>query len=184
VSAGRTPSQTVGPYFAIGLPWPEGPHVVPEGTPEAVWIRGAILDGAGDRVPDSMIETWQAGPDGLFASPRGRSGDERGFRGFGRASAEPDGAFEILTVKPGPLRGADGETQAPHLDVSVFARGLLKRVVTRMYFADEEEANAADPVLSAIDPDRRATLIARPTADGYHFDVRLQGEGETVFFDV
>jgi len=184
VSAGRTPSQTVGPYFAIGLPWPEGPYVVPDGAPGAIWVRGTVLDGAGERVPDSMIETWQAGPDGLFAPARDRSGDERAFRGFGRASAEPDGAFEFLTVKPGCVHGKDGQTQAPHIDVSVFARGLLKRVVTRAYFADEEDANAADPVLSALDPGRRETLIARPTADGYHFDVRLQGEGETVFFDV
>ena len=184
MSAGRTPSQTVGPFFAIGLPWAEGPYVVPEGTAGAIWLRGTVYDGAGEPVPDAMIETWQAGPDGRFADPR-NPGDERdGFRGFGRASAEPAGEFAILTVKPGSVAATDGRYEAPHIDVSVFARGLLKRVVTRIYFGDEEAANAADPVLSSIDPDRRATLVARPAEDGYAFDVRLQGDGETVFFRV
>jgi len=184
VTADRTPSQTVGPFFAIGLPWGEGPYVVPEGTPASIWVRGIVFDGAGEPVPDALIETWQAGPDGRFADPR-NPGDERaGFRGFGRASAEPAGAFAILTVKPGSLAAEDGRREAPHIDASVFARGLLKHVVTRIYFGDEEAANAADPVLSSIDPDRRTTLIAAPAEDGYRFDVRLQGDGETVFFRV
>ncbi len=175
----RTPSQTIGPFFAIGLPWDDGPYVVREGTEGAIWIRGVVLDGEGTPVPDSMVETWQADPGGRFDRP----GD--GFRGFGRGCADPDGRYAILTVKPGMVPAADGSPQAPHIDVSVFARGLLKRVVTRIYFADEEAANAADPVLSHVtDPDARTTLIAQATDDGYRFDIRLQGERETVFFEL
>jgi protocatechuate 3,4-dioxygenase alpha subunit len=173
---GITPSQTVGPLFAIGLPWPDGPFVVEEGTPGAIWIRGLVTDGQGDPVPDAMIETWQAGPDGRF--------DHAAFRGFGRCPTDEDGRFGILTLKPGPVPGPDGTTQAPHVDLSLFARGLLNRVVTRVYFADEAEANASDPVLGAVDPDARGTLLARPSDDGYVFDVRLQGADETVFFAV
>jgi protocatechuate 3,4-dioxygenase, alpha subunit len=178
----RTPSQTVGPFFAIGLPWAEGQYVVPEGTRGAIWLRGTVYDGAGDPVPDSMVETWQPNAEGAFAGPRNPGEDEGGFRGFGRASAEPEGEFAVLTVKPGGVASQDGAFEAPHIDVAVFARGLLKHVVTRVYFGDEEAANAADPVLAGVDPDRRSTLIARPIEDGYRFDIRLQGEGETVFF--
>jgi protocatechuate 3,4-dioxygenase alpha subunit len=182
---GTTPSQTVGPYFAIGLPWPDGPYVVEEGTPGAIWIEGCVYDGNGDPIPDALIETWQADPDGRFnhpGDPRGRAGD---FRGFGRAPCDDDGRYRLLTLKPGPVPGPDGTTQAPHIDVSVFARGMLNRVVTRIYFADEEQANAADPVLQTVADDaRRATLIAQPTEDGYRHDFRLQGEDETVFFAV
>jgi protocatechuate 3,4-dioxygenase alpha subunit len=120
-------------------------------------------------VPDALIETWQTEPSAL-----------PGFRGFARCGYEQgDGTWEVWTVKPGPVAGA-----APHLAVSVFARGLLNRCVTRIYFADEEEANAADPVLRTVPADRRATLLAEPSEDGYRFDIRLQGSGETVFFAV
>jgi protocatechuate 3,4-dioxygenase, alpha subunit len=184
-----TPSQTVGPYFAMRLPWPDGPFVVPEGTAGAVTIVGRLYDGAGNVIPDGLIETWQAGPDGRFAhpdDPRGAAvGGYHAFRGFGRCATAPDGSFRIVTVKPGPLPAPDGLVEAPHLDVSVFARGLLDRVVTRMYFPDEQQANAADPVLGSVEEDRRATLIAVPGPDGeLRFDIRLQGPGETVFFDV
>jgi protocatechuate 3,4-dioxygenase alpha subunit len=163
----ETPSQTVGPYFAIGLPWPDGPYAVPEGTPGAVWLRGQVTDGAGEPVPDAMLETWQSGSEG---------------RGFARCGTTDDGWYAILFRKPDPVPGPDGTTQAPHLAMSVFARGLLHRVVTRVYFDDEAEANAADPVLTSVaEPDRRATLIAERGDDGYRFDIRLQGEGETVF---
>jgi protocatechuate 3,4-dioxygenase alpha subunit len=163
----ETPSQTVGPYFAIGLPWPEGPYAVPAGTPGAVWLRGQVTDGAGDPIGDAMLETWQSGSEG---------------RGFARCGTDDDGCYAILFRKPGPVPGPDGTTQAPHLAMSVFARGLLHRVVTRVYFDDEAEANAADPVLTSVaEPDRRATLIAERGDDGYRFDIRLQGEGETVF---
>jgi protocatechuate 3,4-dioxygenase, alpha subunit len=200
-----TPSQTVGPFLAICLPWPDGPFVVREGTPGAITITGLVLDGAGEPVPDALIETWQADADGRFDhpdDPRGPSETstaESGFRGFGRSATDQDGRYRIVTVRPGPLpyptggsggsspRASTGDIEAPHLDVSVFARGLLDRVVTRIYFADEAEANAADPVLSAItEPERRETLLATPgdLAGEFIFDIRLRGERETVFFDV
>ena len=222
-----TPSQTIGPFLAIGLPWPDGPFVVPEGTPGAITISGLVLDGAGEPVPDALIETWQAAPDGSFAhpdDPRGPGAARRpapglapgrtvpvpgrgcgcraggcgcraggagtaGFRGFGRCPTDGDGRYRIITLRPGALPGPDGRAEAPHLDVSVFARGLLDRVVTRIYFPDEAAANAADPVLAAItSDDRRATLIAvaEPGAGPgtFRFDIRLQSGRETVFFDV
>ena len=184
-----TPSATVGPYFTLRLPFPEGPYVVPAGTPGAVTIFGRLRDGAGDPVPDGLIETWQADPDGRFAHPD----DPRGpipdgdllFRGFGRCPTGHDGTFKIVTLKPGALPFGDGRTEAPHLDVSVFARGMLDRTVTRIYFPDETAANEADPVLQAVPADRRATLIAVPAGDHLlRFDIRLQGDGETVFFDL
>ncbi len=186
---GLTPSQTVGPFLAIGLPWPDGPFVVPDGTPGAVSISGRVLDGAGEPVPDALVETWQAAPDGTFAHPDDPRGPgPAGFRGFGRCPTGGDGGYRIITLRPGPVPAPGGGTEAPHLDVSVFARGLLDRVVTRIYFPDEEAANGADPVLAAIPGDRRATLIAAadPAAGegAFRFDIRLQGGRETVFFDV
>jgi protocatechuate 3,4-dioxygenase alpha subunit len=178
-----TASQTVGPFFAMRLPWPEGPFVVPEGTPGAVMIIGRVFDGAGNTIPDAMIETWQADPD----DPRGASAaGYRSFRGFGRCATSPDGSYRIVTLKPGPLPCPDGGTEAPHIDISVFARGMLDRLVTRLYFPDEAQANAADPVLSSIpERDRHDTLLAVAEPGGVlRFDVRLQGERETVFFDV
>jgi len=180
-----TPSQTVGPYLHIGLDWPDGPFVVPEGTPDAVWLRGRIVDGNGDPVPDGMVETWQADPDGRFDHPDDPRGAVAGFRGFGRCATGPDGEYAVLTLKPGVVPGPDGTPQAPHIAVSVFARGLLNRVVTRAYFADEPDANAADAVLLSVpDEGARATLIAGRTPDGYRFDIRLRGDDETVFFAV
>jgi protocatechuate 3,4-dioxygenase alpha subunit len=188
VTAKLTPSQTVGPFLAIGLPWPDGPFVVPEDTAGAITITGRVLDGAGDPVTDALVETWQAGPDGRFAhpdDPRGTAGP--GFRGFGRCPTGPDGAYRIVTLKPGPLPSPGGGTEAPHLDVSVFARGLLDRVVTRVYFPDEEQANETDPVLASMAQARAATLIAAADPDvpgRLVFDIPLQGSQETVFFDV
>ena len=189
MTAGLTPSQTVGPFLAIGLPWPDGPFVVPEDTAGAITITGRVFDGAGDPVADALVETWQADPDGRFAhpdDPRGAVGP--GFRGFGRCPTGPDGAYRIVTLKPGPLPSPGGGTEAPHLDVSVFARGLLDRVVTRVYFPDEGQANETDPVLASIgDPARAATLIAAADPDvpgRLVFDIHLQGGQETVFFDV
>ena len=179
-----TPSQTIGPFFSIGLTWDDGAFVVPEGTDGAFWIRGRVTDGEGEPVPDAVVETWQADPDGRYRPPDDPRADGGGFRGFARAPTDKQGAFAIHTVKPGPVPGAGGTTQAPHLAVSVFARGLLNRVVTRVYFADEADLNAADPVLAGLPADRRATLLAEPADDGYRFDVRLQGEDETVFFAV
>ncbi len=158
-----TPPQTVGPFFAIGLPWPDGPQVVEPGSEGAVTLRGAIYDGEGAPVPDALVETWQRDP----APPA---------RGFGRCPTGEDGRWAIVTRKP---RAAGGE--APHVAVAVFARGLLDRVPTRIYFEDEPEANAADPLLSALAPERRATLIAAAEDGGYRFDIHLQGDHETVF---
>jgi protocatechuate 3,4-dioxygenase alpha subunit len=195
VTARLTPAQTSGPYLAIGLPWPDGPFAVAEGTPGAVTITGLVWDGAGEPVRDALVETWQADPDGRFdhpADPRGRRRPaEPSFRGFGRCLTGPDGAYRIVTLRPGPLPSPDGGTEAPHIDVSVFARGLLGRLVTRIYFPGERAANEADPVLRAIaDPGRRATLIAAAQPGppggpgGFRFDIHLQGDQETVFFDV
>jgi protocatechuate 3,4-dioxygenase alpha subunit len=184
---GPTPSATVGPYLAIGLTWADGPHAVAEGTPGAIWLRGRVFDGNGDLVPDAMIETWQADPDGRFPSaedPRGAV-TLPGFRGLGRSHTVDGGQYAVLTLKPGRVPDGEGGLQAPHVDVSVFARGLLDRVVTRIYFADEAEANAEDVVLASLPDDAsRRTLIAQPTEDGYVLDIHLQGEDETVFFAV
>jgi protocatechuate 3,4-dioxygenase, alpha subunit len=184
---GTTPSQTVGPFLAIGLPWDRGPLAVPEDTPGAIRIGGIVYDGAGEPVPDSLIETWQADGEGLFADREGHGGPSRlpRFRGFARCGEEDgDGRFEIVTVKPGRAPGLGDAMQAPHIDVSVFARGMLHRCVTRIYFADEPDANALDPVLARVPAERRATLLAEATDDGYRFDIHLQGPAETVFFDL
>ena len=183
-----TPSQTVGPYFAMRLPWPDGPYVVPAGTPGAVTIFGRLYDGAGDPIPDGMIETWQASPAGRFAhpdDPRGPVPDgDQGFRGFGRCRTGHDGSYKIVTLKPGALPFGGGQTEAPHIDVSVFARGMLDRSVTRVYFPDEA-ANADDPVLAAVPAQRRGTLIAVAAGENLlRFDIHMQGENETVFFDL
>jgi protocatechuate 3,4-dioxygenase alpha subunit len=184
---GATPSQTVGPYLAIGLPWADGHDLVAEGTPNALLIRGALTDGAGEPVPDGLIEIWQADPNGRFPhpdDPRGPAGYP-GFRGFGRSETDADGCFWFRTLKPGPLPAEDGRAEAPHLTVSVFARGLMQRLVTRIYFPDDAIRNDADPLLATLSPAERALLIARHDgADGLRFDIRLQGEGETPFFEI
>jgi protocatechuate 3,4-dioxygenase alpha subunit len=184
VTPRTTPSQTVGPFFAIGLPWSDGPFVVPEGTGGAIRIGGRVIDGAGEPVPDALVETWQADPDGRFDHPDDPRGRVPGFRGFGRSPTDEAGRWQVLTLKPGPVPAPGGGRQAPHVAVSVLARGLQHRVVTRIYFGDEDEANAADPVLAALGEAQRATLVAMPAAGGYSFDIRLQGGGETVFFGI
>jgi protocatechuate 3,4-dioxygenase alpha subunit len=184
---GSTPSQTVGPFLAIGLSWEDGSYVVAPDTDGAIWLRGTVTDGNGDVVPDALIETWQADPDGRFDHPDDPRGAvaRPGFRGFGRSETVDGGEYAICTLKPGRLPDGEGGLQAPHVDVSVFARGLLDRVVTRIYFADEVEANAEDAVLRSLPDDAaRQTLLATPTDDGYRLDIRLQGERETVFFAV
>jgi protocatechuate 3,4-dioxygenase alpha subunit len=167
-----TPSQTVGPFFAFGLCTRPSHLVVPEGSEGAIRISGRIVDGAGAGVPDAMVEIRQAD----------RSGAYRPDFGWGRSGTDADGRFEFVTVKPGPVAAAGG-LQAPHLVVLVFARGLLKALLTRMYFPDEPEANAADPVLCGIsDQAERATLLARDDAGGVRFDIHLQGPEQTTFF--
>ena len=186
MSLHTTPSATVGPFWSIGLSWADGPHAVAPDVPGAIWIRGKVLDGAGQPLAVGLVETWQADPDGRFDHPDDPRGAERipGFRGFGRTCTDSDGRWGVHTVRPGAVPGDADRPQAPHLDVSVFARGLLHRLVTRIYLGDEEEANAADPVLSGLDTAARVTLVAAPASDGYRHDIVLQGEGETVFFRV
>jgi protocatechuate 3,4-dioxygenase alpha subunit len=171
-----TPPQTVGPFLHLVLAWPDGPTVVPEATAGGCWIRGRVVDGAGQPVADALVETWQADGEGRYDTP--------GFRGFGRCPTDADGRWGIYTIKPGPVAAPGGGKQAPHVAVAVFARGLLDRVVTRIYFDDVADANASDPVLALVDRARRPTLIAETTSEGYRFDIRLQGDDETVFFDV
>ena len=183
MSRGTTPSQTVGPFFAIGLPWEDGPFVVPDGHRGRDRIRGRVLDGAGEPVPDALVETWQADPDGRFDhpdDPRGRA--PAGFRGFGRCPTGADGALGDRHAQARRRAGGRRRPQAPHVAVSLFARGLLNRVVTRIYFGDEAEANAADPVLALLDEDARAH--ADRDAGGGRLRDRLPppGRRETAFF--
>lgn len=180
-----TPSQTVGPYFNIGLH--ADSELVSPDAEGAIRLTGVVYDGEGETVPDALLEIWQANRAGRYDHPDDGRDDlplEEGFRGFGRAETVEDGRFTFVTVKPGAVP-APGGAQAPHVLVSVFARGLLKRVATRIYFGDEAEANEADPVLSSVESDRRGTLVAAPEGEGaYRFDIRLQGAGETVFFEI
>lgn len=193
---GQTPSQTVGPYFAYGLtPQQYGYPLAsiassdlrsPEVEGQAIRIEGRVLDGAGEVVNDAMIEIWQADPQGRYAHPADTRGGNIAFKGFGRCGTgtDPENRFVFDSVKP----GAVDDSQAPHVNVIVFMRGLLSHLYTRLYFADEAEANAQDPVLQSVPAERRDTLIAEgKTAGGvtvYRFDIHMQGERETVFFDV
>jgi protocatechuate 3,4-dioxygenase alpha subunit len=183
-----TPSQTAGPFLTIGLI--DGPitnHLVDESDPRAIRITGVLLDGAGDPVTDGMVEIWQANATGRYAHPADDREDvplEDGFWGFGRSSTADGGRFDFVTLKPGRVPWVDGHLQAPHLLVGVFARGLLKRVATRMYFPDEEAANAEDPLLLALEPAERTTLVARAEDGTLRFDIVLQGSGHTTFFAV
>jgi protocatechuate 3,4-dioxygenase alpha subunit len=181
-----TPSQTSGPYLEIGLVGgPITSRLVDESDPRAVRISGVLLDGAGEPIPDGLVEIWQANEAGRYAHPADDREEiplEDGFTGFGRSGTVAGGRFELVTVKPGRVPWVDGRLQAPHLLVGVFARGLLKRVATRMYFPDEGAANAEDPVLLALAPEERATLVAREEDGGLRFDIVLQGAGETTFF--
>ena len=185
---GVTPSQTSGPYLRIGLLRDfVTSHVVDPADPRAIRVRGRLTDAAGDGVPDGMVETWQANAAGRYHHPgddRGELPLEEGFHGFGRSGTEDDGRFEIVTVKPGRVPWPEGGLQAPHIEVVVFARGLLKHAVTRLYFPDEAEANAADPVLARLRPEQRDTLVAVAEDGGLRFDICLQGPAHTTFFAV
>jgi protocatechuate 3,4-dioxygenase alpha subunit len=184
---GLTPSQTVGPYLTLGLldGSPVSSSIVSRDDPRAIVVRGRLLDGNGDPVPDGMIEFWQANEAGRYAHPADPREDvplEDGFWGFGRSGTANDGWYEVVTLKPGRVPAPDGRLQAPHIVVGVFARGLLKRLATRLYFPDEEEANAADAVLSELGESERATLVAQREDGGLRFDIRLQGSEQTAFF--
>ena len=182
MAAEITPSQTVGPFFGVGLPFQGSEHVVDPNTQGAIRIEGQVFDGNGDPVSDALLEIWQADAHGCYRrdSPSPKVEGQSG--GFGRCRTDAEGAFHFVTVKPGAVTTPDGHTEAPHLNVTVFARGLLRQLVTRMYFPDEVGANATDPVLRMVEPARHKTLVARPDGHLLRFDIRLQGDNETVFF--
>jgi protocatechuate 3,4-dioxygenase, alpha subunit len=177
----QTPSQTVGPFFGYALPYDGGPGVRAPWQPDAIRLHGVVYDGAGDPIPDAILEVWGADAAGRPPTERGSlERDQHGFTGFGRAPVDRDGHYSFTTIKPGATRPGS----APYLLVTVFARGVLHHLFTRTYFGDEPEANATDPLLASIDPARRSTLVAEPDApSSYRFDIRLQGENETVFLD-
>src|SRR5271154_6624087 len=189
MSLQATTSQTVGPFFKIGLEWLNRDNLIGEGVSgDRVTIQGRIFDGEGVPVPDAIVEIWQANAHGKYAHPEDTQDKplEPGFRGYGRVTASSDGLFRFATIKPGPVPGPSGTEQAPHLAISIFMRGLLKRLVTRMYFPDDAR-NESDPILNLVDPARRSTLIANTTAGSrgaLEWNVVLQGPGETVFFDM
>jgi protocatechuate 3,4-dioxygenase alpha subunit len=195
---GITPSQTVGPYYAYCLTPTKyslgeiftNDLIVPGLEGEKIKIEGRVLDGDNVGIYDSMIEIWQADAKGGFAHARGGAGENTGFKGFGRTEPLDDGYYHFTTIKPGRVKTPDGKLQAPHIDVAVFARGMLKHLFTRIYFGDEE-SNKDDPVLQQVPADRRDTLIAKPQGNGgekiYRFDIRIQegpeGPPETQFFE-
>ncbi|MEU0839382.1 protocatechuate 3,4-dioxygenase subunit alpha [Streptomyces sp. NPDC005962] len=184
-----TPSHTVGPFYGYALPFPGGGDLAPAGHPDTITVHGRVHDGAGAPVPDALIELWQAGPDG---SPSGAPGSMRrdpvtggfagrngvDFTGFGRIATDADGHWTARTLRP-------GSPAAPYISVCVHARGLLHHLYTRLYFPENAQLNAADPLLAALDSARRETLVATadPQPGTYRFDIRLQGEGETVFLE-
>jgi protocatechuate 3,4-dioxygenase alpha subunit len=163
------------------------PVVAQPGVPGLhIRVEGCVVDGDGKVLPDALVEIWQADDQGRYAHPADRRQQaSNSFRGFGRCPTDKDGRFCFETIKPGAVPGPDGTTQAPHINVGVFSRGILKRLFTRIYFADEP-ANARDPILALVPAERRSTLMARPEAKNpsvFRFDIRLQGADETVFFD-
>ena len=185
-----TPSQTVGPFFRLGMDHPEWSDLTAGGPRgDKIAIEGRVLDGDGAPVPDAILEIWHANAEGRYDHPEDARSDARpdpGFRGFGRAMTDDACHYRFTTIRPGRVPGPGGALQAPHVNLTIFARGLLKQLVTRIYFADEP-SNQADPVLSGIgDAAARRSLLAvrQPGGAGYRFDVVLQGEGETAFFDI
>jgi protocatechuate 3,4-dioxygenase alpha subunit len=180
-SPGPTPWQTVGPFFHNALPYAAGPQVAGTSVPGRIRLAGAVYDGEGEPIPDALVEIWQPDQAGRFVTSPGIYAVPEDFRGFGR-SATDSGEYEFFTVKPGAVPTIDGRSQAPHIAMSVFARGMLRRVVTRVYFPEDQLD--ADPLLGSLPQDRRASLVATPAPDGYRFDVYLQGDSETVFLDV
>jgi protocatechuate 3,4-dioxygenase, alpha subunit len=183
-----TPSQTLGPFFHDALLDEDRSELVTPDHPEAIRIEGTVYDGAGEPVSDAMVEIWQANEAGRYNDPRDAREDlplDEGFSGFGRSGTDAGGTFSFVTVKPGRVPLPNGGMQAPHIMVSVFARGLLERVVTRIYFPDEQKANASDPVLSSVeDLGLRRTLVAHEEGDALRFDIHLQGENQTAFFEL
>jgi len=200
-----TPSQTGGPFFAYGLApngrcqWdPNGSYswketigdnlITPDTSGQKIRIEGRITDGDGAPINDAMLEIWQADAQGRYAHPRDdRARPNAKFKGFGRSATDKDGNYSFDTVKPGAVAGPGGQPQAQHIVFCIFSRGMLRQIYTRLYFSDEE-ANAGDPILTLVPADRRGTLVAHKSMRGelpiYRFDIRVQGENETVFFDI
>jgi protocatechuate 3,4-dioxygenase alpha subunit len=183
-----TGSQTVGPFLHIGLADLYCDKLVKEEQSDTIVIAGQVFDGDGNPVPDGMIEIWQADAGGVYPDPQDGRAAAAGFRGFGRVATGKEGRFALTTIKPGCVPGPNGKPQAPHIMVSVFMRGLIKRLATRLYFPGEA-ANESDPILRLVPKERRATLIARGAGlRRYEWDVVVQagshGRAETVFFDV
>lgn len=193
---GITPSQTVGPYFKYGLT-PNGEYewndaftnnlLTPDVSGDRIRVEGKVYDGDGALIPDCMLEIWQADSQGRFSDPQdARALPNSSFKGFGRCGTDSNGFYAFDTIKPGCVSDPDGKQQAPHILLAVFARGMLLHLYTRIYFEDEA-GNASDPVLALVPEDRRATLIAKRKAGAGHvytLDIHLQGDNETVFFDV
>ena len=181
-----TSSQTIGPYLHIGMDWAVNADIAgPNVKGERITVTGRVVDGDGRPVNDAMLEIWQANSHGRYAHPedtRDLPLDE-GFTGWGRVTTDEEGRFRFNTIKPGRVPASGAVPQAPHLNVTIFMRGMLKQLVTRMYF-DGDAANAQDPVLSQVPQARRGTLMARPSGAGLEWNVVLQGTGETVFFEV
>lgn len=174
----RTPGQTIGPFFGFSLPHPGDAELVPTRSPGAIRLHGRVLDGAGEPVPDALLEIWQADPAGRVPAQAGSlRRDGWTFTGWGRAATDPTGRYCFSTVLPG--RTAPG--RLPFFAVAVFARGLLDRLLTRCYLPAPADALAADPLLATLPDDRRNSLVAAPDPHGLVFDVVLQGRGETVF---
>lgn len=185
---GATPSQTVGPFFHFALPYQGGDTLVQPGTlGETIEITGRVLDAQAQPVIDAMIEIWQANAAGRYAheeDARAEFALDPAFHGFGRTSTDADGAFRFRTIRPGRVPGPGNSLQAPHIAIGLFGRGLLNRLVTRLYF-ERDAANDEDPILALVPEARRPTLIARRVAGDvatYRFDLRLGGADETVFF--
>lgn len=192
---GITPSQTVGPFFHYGLtpgttyanvPVSADSLLAAPGTAgEHVTLTGRVLDGAGQPVPDAMLEIWQADAEGRYAHDADRRPRaSNSFTGFGRSDTQADGTFSFTTIKPGRVPGPNGTLQAPHVLVAVYGRGMLTHLYTRFYFEDEAAANASDPILALVPAERRHTLIMKRSGSTYSLDIRLQGDDETVFFAV
>ncbi|HET7356833.1 MAG TPA: protocatechuate 3,4-dioxygenase subunit alpha [Nocardioidaceae bacterium] len=184
-SPGPMPWQTVGPFFGFALPYDDGPAVAGAERQGAFTLSGQVLDGEGQPVPDALLEIWQADEQGRFVTHPGvfHAVAADGFRGFGRCATDEQGRYAFRTVKPAGVPNGDGRPQAPHLAVSLFARGMLRRAVTRVYF-DDEAANDTDPLLVSVETSRRHTMVATRDGGGYRFDVHVQGENETVFLHV
>lgn len=184
-----TTSQTVGPFFRIGLNWLYRDNLAAEGVAgERVVVEGRLIDGDGLPVPDAFLEFWQANSHGKYDHPEDTQDKptEAGFKGFARVPTNSDGTFRLTTIKPGSVPGPNGKPQAPHLLVSIFMRGILRRLVTRMYFP-EDAANSSDPILNLVEPARRSSLIAKKSgslAGTVRWEIHLQGPEETVFFDL